>query len=302
MDQKGYACKVVPVKHLGDLREAVEGRHARGLFDEVLYEEYLAHFAYECPEALPEARSLIVTAVPQPQINVTFTWQGEARKVMIPPTYLHAPNKLVEAILVDVLGPNGYRVAPTALPVKTLAVRSGLGEYGRNNICYVPGMGSFHRLIAFCSDFPPPEDSWREPQAMEICQKCEACLRNCPTAAIVADRFLIRADRCLTFHNERPAEFPDWIDPAWHHCLVGCLRCQSVCPQNARFVKWTEEGPSFSEEETSLILSQESSARLPRETAEKLKRIDMIEYVEILSRNLGVLLKNPRSNKKAAQQ
>jgi hypothetical protein len=67
-------------------------------------------------------------------------------------------------------------------------------------------------------------------------------------------------------------------------------------------VKWTEEGPSFSEEETSLILSQESSARLPRETAEKLKRIDMIEYVEILSRNLGVLLKNPRSNKKAAQQ
>jgi epoxyqueuosine reductase len=38
-------------------------------------------------------------------------------------------------------------VALSLLPLKSLAVRSGLAAYGRNNVCYVPGMGSFLELV-----------------------------------------------------------------------------------------------------------------------------------------------------------
>ncbi|MCK5093868.1 MAG: hypothetical protein KAR18_04015 [Spirochaetes bacterium] len=52
---------------------------------------------------------------------------------------------------------------------------------------------------------------------------------NCPTGAIDSNRLLIYGERCLTYFNERPGVFPDWIEHSWHKCLVGCLECQRVC-------------------------------------------------------------------------
>jgi len=96
-----------------------------------------------------------------------------------------------------------YQIARMALPLKILAVRSELASYGKNNISYIPGMGSFYRLIAFYSDFPCQEDIWLEPQMMKHCHNCSACLDNCPTGAITSGGFLLHAERCITFHNER---------------------------------------------------------------------------------------------------
>jgi epoxyqueuosine reductase len=162
----------------------------------------------------------------------------------------------------------------------------------------VPGMGSFHRLATFYSDLPCQEDNWQELQMMESCQNCSACLRNCPTGAIpsaslgtgTSERFLLRAERCITFHNERAGKFPfpAWLDPSWHNCLVGCLHCQRVCPQNKDFLEWIEEGAEFSQEETALILEGIPSDQLPATTVRKLKQLDLIEYLDGLPRNLGV--------------
>jgi epoxyqueuosine reductase len=38
--------------------------------------------------------------------------------------------------------------------LKRLAVRSGLARYGRNNVTYVEGMGSFLELSASLTDMP----------------------------------------------------------------------------------------------------------------------------------------------------
>lgn len=293
LEEKGYRGRTVSVEHLRDLEEVIEGSRRSGLLNEELYREYLTGLVYKPPDVLREARSLIVVAVPQPQIRVTFTWRAESWPVTIPPTYAdyREADKRVGDILSRILNPEGYRVEKAALPLKTLAVRSGLGDYGRNNICYVPGMGSFHRLVAFYTDLPYPEDSWREPQMAKNCQSCQACIDICPTAAITGDRFLIHAERCLTFHNERRGEFPAWIDPSWHNCLVGCFRCQIACPQNVRFLEWIEGDRVFSEEETSLILEYVPSDRLPLETVKKLERLDLIEYLDVLPRNLRMLLR-----------
>jgi epoxyqueuosine reductase len=294
LEERGYRGRVLPIQRLSDLQEELEARHTQGLLDEELYQEHLSVFSFRPPEGLPETRCLIVVAVPQPQMRVTFTWDGKPLPVIVPPTYYPAQqvDRQVENILAGTLRLDGYRVAQAVVPKKLLATRSGLGAYGRNNLCYVDGMGSFHRLVAFYSDLPCPEDRWQEPGTMESCRDCSACLHNCPTGAITSERFLLHAERCITFHNEKPGDvpFPAWIDPSWHNCLVGCLTCQRVCPQNRDFLDRVAEGPEFSQEETALLLRGVTLDQLAAATAEKLARFDMVDLPGFLPRNLGVFL------------
>jgi epoxyqueuosine reductase len=292
LEERGYKGRIVSIERLGDLQEEMEGHYRQGFFDKEFYETWITRFAFSPPDSLPAAKSLIVVAIPQPQTRVFFTWNGETLPLIIPPTYVayEEKNKQLEDLLVRILSPAGYHVALATLPIKLLAVRSGLGAYGKNNICYVPGMGSFHQLAAFYSDLPCQEDNWQESRMMERCQNCSACLRSCPTGAITAERFLLRAERCITFHNERAGDFqfPAWLDPSWHNCLIGCLDCQRICPQNKAFLEWVEEGAEFSQEETAIILEGVPLDQLPAATAKKLEQIDFTEFPDVLPRNLGV--------------
>jgi epoxyqueuosine reductase len=145
----------------------------------------------------------------------------------------------------------------------------------------------------FISDYPGVEDSWGQATVLEQCKTCNACAKACPTDAIDPERFQLYAERCLTFHNERSDDFADWLSPAWHHCLVGCMICQKVCPANKDVVKWVEAGGTFDNEETDLILSGVSREQLPLKTIEKLKRLDIIRHYDVLARNLKALMEKP---------
>jgi epoxyqueuosine reductase len=294
LEEQGYRAGVVPTQRLAHLREDIEARHRDGLFDQEFYQERLASFDWQPPESLADAQSIIVVAIPDPQRQITLTWKGGATPIIVPPTYLHwqQVDKRVEDALTDALSPMGYHVALANLPKKLTAVRSGLAAYGRNNVTYVPGLGSFHRLVILWSDLPCEGDNWRELRTMEACEKCQACRHACPTGAIHADRFLLHAERCLTFLNEKPPEvpFPDWVDPSWHNCLVGCLHCQRVCPENKQMRGWIEGDEVFTEEEAAHLLQGTAQEHLPPEMAAKLERLDLIELLEVLPRNLAPLL------------
>lgn len=121
------------------------------------------------------------------------------------------------------------------------------------------------------------------------CETCVACLRRCPTGAIATDRFLLHAERCLTYHNEREGAFAGWIDPGWHHCLIGCMYCQDVCPENRAWARQFEDRGEFSEEETGLLLEQVPFERLPRQTAARLRSLEINEDYRLLCRNLSML-------------
>jgi epoxyqueuosine reductase len=300
LEARGYQGRVVTIQRLHDLQAEIETRYREGLLDETFFRKRLTQFVFSPPESLPEARSLIVVAVRDPQVRFTFTWQGKRIPLLVPPTYLHwrETDKRVEDTLAEILGPAGYRVAQGTMPKKLLAVRSGLAAYGKNNITYVEGMGSFHRLVAFYSDLPfdfaqdrpCPQDDWQELRMMERCQKCRACLLNCPSSAITSERFLLRAEKCITFHNEEPSDvpFPAWLDPSWHNCLVGCLHCQRVCPENKEFLAWIEEGAEFSAEETTFLLEGVPLHQLPAATVAKLEQSDLADLADTLPRNLKV--------------
>lgn len=293
LEQQGYKAAMAPVEHLEDLRQGIQGPRQRGLFDDQFYEELLTSFEFQPPDTLPEARSLIAVAAPDPQVRIAFTWGGELVPTIVPPTYLHwrEGDKRVEDAVTATLAPNGYRVALANVPKKLTAVRSGLADYGKNNVSYVPGLGSFHRLAVLWSDLPCEDDTWHDLRMMQACQKCKACLRGCPTGAITSERFLIRAERCLTFSNEKPSQvaFPEWIDPSWHNCLVGCLRCQRVCPENKDFLEYMQEGEAFSEAETALLLQGAQVDDLPASTVGKLERLDLVDLLDVLPRNLSAL-------------
>jgi len=293
--EHGCEGRVTSIHHLRDLREEINGRYRKGQFNEEFYRERLANFDFRVPDSLPEARSIITVAVPRPQSLAVFTFNGESLALIIPPTYVayEETREKVEDFLKSILDTERYRVVRTALPLKLLAVQSGLGSYGRNNLCYVPGMGSFCQLAAVYSDLPCEQDSWREVRMMDRCRNCYTCRKSCPTGAIPSDGFLLRADRCLVFHNEKRGDipFPSWINPSWHNCLVGCIHCQRVCPQNRDFLNWSEDREDFSQDETTLILKGVPCDRLPVMTVEKLKRLSLFEDLDILPRNLSVFIR-----------
>ena len=222
-------------------------------------------------------------------MRVTFNYQGESYHVIIPPTYSYETDRQIQKLLEHHLNPAGFQVKKAKLPWKLLAVRGGLAQYGKNNITYVDGLGSYHRLVAFISDLSGDEDHWQEPQVLERCENCKACMKACPTGAITADRFLLHGERCLTFHNERRGAFPPWIKPSWHNCLVGCLYCQKACPVNKDVPKLIVEGPVFSEEETDFILQNVPLKEMPQTAVKKLEQLDVTEYLPVLGRNLRAL-------------
>jgi epoxyqueuosine reductase len=290
LNLKGYKGKIVSGEHIPDLRNDIKKHHKQNLFDPEFYEGYKSYFEIEQEYEFP-VKSLFIISVPDPQFKAIFHYDNKEISLLIPPTYLYGRNIIDEMteIVNDILEPSGYKAAYARLPQKTLAVRCGLADYGRNNISYVDGMGSFHRLTTLYSDFPTNEDNWRELQMMDMCKECSACTNKCPTGAIPTDRFLLRVERCLTYHNEKPPEvsFPNWIDSSWHNCLVGCLHCQKICPANKKVKNWIEKGPEFSEKETKSILEGKNFDQLQEEIREKIVQYDLVDYFEVLPRNLA---------------
>lgn len=292
LEERGLKGRVVPIRHLQDLQSVIEDRHTQGSFDEDFYQERLKFFSFKHPDDLPTAASLIVVAVPRPQTRVSFTWNGKTRALTLPPTYCGYTRvtRQTADLLNDLLCPAGYRVAGALLPDKSLAAHSGLAEYGRNNIGYVPGMGSFYQATVYFSDLPCTDDPWREPRMMARCETCRACLIQCPTGAITEERFLLHAERCIVYHNERSFihPFPAWIDPAAHNCLVGCMICQQFCPEDKAFLGWFEDNEEFSQQETTLLMRGVTADQLPAGTRAKLERLELLDSLENLPRNLGV--------------
>ena len=124
---------------------------------------------------------------------------------------------------------------------------------------------------------------------LEDCRECDFCRKACPTGAIGSDRFLLHAERCITFYNEQPAEFPAWLNPAWHNCLVGCMICQKVCPVNKTFRRWVVDGPVFSEAETACLAEGLSEKKIPDPLARKIEQLGLTDYLQVLGRNFRAL-------------
>jgi epoxyqueuosine reductase len=257
------------------------------------------NFDFTVPAAVAVPRSLIVVAVPHPCARITVTVGGRAIAVPIPTTYCHHHETQgeVTAAVAAALAPAGLTAALMRAPEKLLAVCAGVARYGRNNIAYVEGSGSFVELAVCVSDLAPQADPWTGPRVLARCESCDACRRACPSGAIGDDRFLLHGELCLTLHNESDDPFPSWIAPSWHRCLWGCLRCQRVCPEDLAYRDAVAETAAFDERETALLLAGIDHGLLAGEPGlrDKLGELGLLGYDDAflgvtLARNLKALL------------
>jgi epoxyqueuosine reductase len=290
LNKNGFKAKVVAISHLAAIRDDIEKWLRQELIDKRLNTAYL-RFIYENPTDLPNAAYIIIIAAPSPITHAYFKWRGKIHNVVIPPQYIRrADEARVKEILTSSLEPAGCRFSRARLPLKTLAVRSGLAQYGRNNITYVSGFGSFYRLIAYYTDCPAARDDWCDLKVMKACENCFKCLENCPTQCISTDRFLIHAENCLTWLNEITDDFPDWVKPEWHNAVIGCMRCQEICPVDSKQIGKVNTGPEFSEEETELILNKTPLEKISESTRIKLQSISADDWYDVFARNLKALI------------
>lgn len=292
LEKEGMRGRIASIDRLSEVGRCIEGLRETGSLSQSVYDLYFPRYRYTPPEGMPDARSIVIVAVPQPGIRVTFHWKGIPIPAIVPPTYAHAAevDQRAKTILERSAGDKVCRFLKALFPYKTMAARTGLVAYGRNNITYVPKYGSFHRLTAFFTDLDLVMDQWQESEALTRCEKCRACLNNCPVGAITEDRFLIKAERCLTFLNELTAdhEFPSWVSPDSHNAIVGCMHCQRVCPYNKEVIDWLEERESFSEEETEYLLKGDFGDGKGKEIEAKLGRSGL--DLTVFPRNLKALL------------
>jgi len=290
---RGYRVAWGPAEVAGDAASEVEGRRRSGELDEGLFEAELATVVAAGKQAA--AGTVVVVAVPRPAHRVHFELDGGLTAALLPPTYVR-----YRAVFEDVRqelardGLPGARVEHLTAPLKATAARLGLVRYGRNNVTYVPGAGSYIQLCGYLTDAPLPpleEPVRRRPSLLDECERCGACVGVCPTKAIGDERVLMSAQRCLTYANEVPGGWPAFV-PDWAHtCLLGCLECQAVCPVNPELTV-EETGLVFSAAETRALLVEDDGGDARAESGIALKMAWLGQpYAEpVLGRNLRALL------------
>lgn len=292
MAQLGLKAKTVSITHLQEIREAVGNLIEKGLVHKSIIEAYSFYSNNDID--LSNVNTILSIAIPHALTRIWFKWKGKSYPADIPPDYFGkaALESYVESILKNTLETAGFNIIRAQLPLKTLAVRSGLATYGKNNITYIPGSGSLHVLVAFYTDWIDNQDNWGEAKAMKQCENCLLCHDNCPTRCIPTNRFLIHAEKCASFLNETKPDSAYWarLQSGSSNALIGCTCCQTICPANSDYIYNINEGPTFSQQETGMILKQTPFNELPYETRNKLD--GFLEGIyESLAPNLDVLIK-----------
>lgn len=136
----------------------------------------------------------------------------------------------------------GYRAVPTmndtALAIP-LAIKAGLGEYGRHGLLITPEFGPRVRLGKVFTDFPLAHDRPRSFGVRETCEVCRRCSDACPAKAIasgaptaeVHNRSNIQGVTKWTTDAERCFRF-------WSNQNTDCSICVRVCPYNRDYSRW----------------------------------------------------------------
>ena len=182
--------------------------------------------------------------------------------------------------------------------VKPLAVRSGLGEFGRNALVSVGEHGTRVSLQVIALDVPIETNERTEKRFSTMCAHCNRCVNACPTHALDGNGN-IDLTRCLRAQPEGDI-FPEELRTQLGASILGCDVCQRVCPRNARIPSVQPDADLSAALDLSALLRGEykplvpylgkNNARRQRLTARaliaaaNLNRRDLLPLIEELTR------------------
>src|SRR4030066_1163393 len=139
-------------------------------------------------------------------------------------------------MIVNFLTKKGYDAAFTfKMPLKTAAVKCGLGCQGKNTLVINPEFGPRIKLIALLTNAELDAD---EPYKGDFCRTCQKCVAACPTKALKP--YKIEITRCLTYAAESPCttDVPEdvrtlekkLIQKPTPNSFIECTTCIDACP------------------------------------------------------------------------
>ena len=112
---------------------------------------------------------------------------------------------------------------------KAWAEESGIGWIGKNSNLINKNHGSWFTLgfMILTEELMPDKPH------QSLCGKCDKCIEECPTEAII-EPFVIKSDLCIAYHTieSRKKTIPKKIEDNLNGWVAGCDICQDVCPWN----------------------------------------------------------------------
>ncbi|MCB1545574.1 MAG: tRNA epoxyqueuosine(34) reductase QueG, partial [Rhodoblastus sp.] len=119
---------------------------------------------------------------------------------------------------------------------KPLAERAGLGWQGKHTNLVSRRFGSWLFLGSIFTTL----DLQADEAETDHCGVCDACIRACPTQAIVAP-YRLDARRCISYLTiEHKGAIPHEFRESMGNRIYGCDDCLAVCPWN-KFASTTRE-------------------------------------------------------------
>ncbi len=193
-----------------------------------------------------------------------------------------------------IAGPFGYRALVDSAPVleKALARDAGLGWIGKHTLLMSRDAGSYFFLGELLTDLPLPSSAPSSAPSSEHCGSCRACLKVCPTGAIVGP-YQLDARRCISYLTiEHQGSIPESLRPLIGNRVFGCDDCQAVCPWN-KFARPTDEAdfqPRHGLDTATLttLMRWEEAEFLEHTAGSAIRRLGYVRWL----RNLAVALGN----------
>src|SRR5438045_7918261 len=225
-----------------EAESAAATRTAEGLLDGLSWWNLTrAHASADPRRALPDARSVIALAYPHPAPAFPSPLRGEGQgegprgRVAAYALGRDYHEVLLERMqpLIAMLHERGYAAKTYVdhgwMLDRAAAARAGLGWLGKNTNLLVSGTGSYVLLAEIVTSAALQPDQ----PLKKSCGSCDACLRVCPTGALIKPGVLDNR-RCISFWTiEHRGPIPLEIRPLIGDWIFGFDLCQEVCPINA---------------------------------------------------------------------
>ena len=239
---------VTGAEPFSEAETAAADRTAEGLMDGLpWWSDARVHASANPRRATPEARSVIALAFPHPRPDSSSgspsPLVGEVRgggsdaprgRIAAYALGRDYHDVLLERMqpLLAMLREHGHLAKSYVdhgwMLDRAAAARAGLGWLGKNTNLLVPGVGSSVLLAEIVTSAALEQDQ----PLKKTCGQCDACIRVCPTGALVAPGVLDNR-RCISFWTiEHHGVIPLDIRPLIGDWIFGCDLCQEICPVN----------------------------------------------------------------------
>jgi epoxyqueuosine reductase len=229
-----------------DAEAVAAARTADGLMDGLTWwSDDRLHASANPRRASPDARSIIALAYPHPTSDAhsSAPEAGQARESSGQPLgriASYALGRDYHEVLLERMKPLTALLREHGYSAKTYvdhgwmldraaAARAGIGWLGKNTNLLVPGAGSYVLLSEIVTSAELDAD-----QAIKkSCGNCDACIRICPTGALVEPGVLDNR-RCISYWTiEHHGVIPRAMRSLIGDWIFGCDLCQEICPVNA---------------------------------------------------------------------